>query len=162
MSGWQTGGRGAGVTAVQRNQINTDNIWSAEEACGHWAEVREPLTTTVAHSACIFFYLQYFAPLLFLSAPVYLTSSDSLSSSQALLWLPYTLYELSLYPFIYFSFHFLTSIFKTLTLSFFLGLMNCLSTFLLFTCWVYLAAWHLSLTHFSHLSLKGIVWHFWK
>lgn len=53
VSGWRTG-RGE-MTAVQRNQIKTDNKWSAEEACGHRAEVRELLTTTITHSVSVFF-----------------------------------------------------------------------------------------------------------
>lgn len=46
---------GGGLTAeLQRNQIKTDNKWSAEEACGQPAEVREPLTTTITNSASAF------------------------------------------------------------------------------------------------------------
>lgn len=90
--------RGGGkMTAVQRNQIKTDNKWSAEEACGHHAEVREPARTThtFTHTPPLSFLSAAFATFLFLSASLYLTFSDSLSSSQTLLRLPFTLYEFS-------------------------------------------------------------------
>ena len=52
LGGKQGGGK---MTAVQRNQIKSDNKWSAEEACGQRAEVRRLLTTTITLPASVGF-----------------------------------------------------------------------------------------------------------
>lgn len=157
------GARGGGkMTAVQRNQIKTDNKWNAEEACGHQAEVRQLLTTThtFTHTPPLSFLSAAFATFLFLSASLYLTFSDSLSSSQTLLQLPFALYEFS--PF----FHlfqppislFLSSVWHFLTSPFFvyIGLSLCLLVSPvsgLFSC--------LTL-YLCHFYFEGIVWQFGK
>lgn len=94
------------MTAVQRNQIKTDNKWSAEEACGHRAEVRELLTTTIAHSASVFFICSIcrFPFLVCIALSHFFWFSFIISRH---FFGSRSLYMSFLHPFIYFSLHFL-------------------------------------------------------
>lgn len=121
VSGWQTG-RGK-MTAVQRNQIKTDNKLCAEEACGHWAGVRELPRTTITHSASVGFICSVCRfPILVCIAPSHFFFY-SLSSSQTLLRLPFSIWVFSIYFRLHFLF-FLSSVWHTLT---FRCLLDCLS-----------------------------------
>lgn len=149
------------MTAVQRNQIKTDNKWSAEEACGHRAEVRELLTTTITHSASVVFICSIL-PLSFSCLHHYLTFFlYSLPSSQTLLWLPFTLSEFSLFfhlfqplfsLFLSFVWHFPTSfcVYWTVSLCLLVTIICSLFSYLM----LYLCL--------ESLFFEAMVKHFWK
>ena len=82
--------------ALQRNQIKTDNKWSADKVCGHQARVRKLLVTITRSASALFWFLfAVFAAFVFSSASVCHSLSDSLSSSLTLSRLLFSQYKFS-------------------------------------------------------------------